>query len=353
MNKEMNMIAGKYEVDEILGNVLDEYGYLRKMRERTSTLWLDAMYVEKQADDKWKYIQSPANKHIRYDIVETGRDELDSYPYCVREWHEVGNNKWVHAGNGVFCKTLEDAHNRISAHEKSSIKISKLDENTREVKQEDGEIRLFIKKYDIWWPARKNEKGDIYPDLFAVGSNHEYLNKNFKRMLINLERKGLKEINLSHWSFIDMRFDKQLMKLMGFADKINFQNAYFCYSQFSSGQMKNADFSGASFDMTQTIDCTFHKCDFSKTIWHDPADGDMNWANAIMKSAFISCKFEDAQLNNTLSSKNKFFACNFYGANRAKQRASIRDKLSGYLQEVKSRNADRDVKQREDRQEER
>lgn len=232
------------------------------------------------------------------------------------------------------------------------------DENIKEVKLPDGTMGFQIKKYDMWWPAYKNEEGQIYPDLFQTGyydddSGREYTHEKLEEMLINLGKKGVKEIDFSHWSFTDIHFGKSFMKLTEFTDKINFRNAHFKNSIFYQQQMKKADFSRASFDMTRFIDCTFHKCNFSKTIWHDPANGDMNWANAIMKSAFISCKFEYAQLNNTMSSKNKVYACNFYGVNKAKQRTSVRDKLSGYLQEIKSRNADRDVKQREDRQEER
>lgn len=227
----------------------------------------------------------------------------------------------------------------------------KLNENVREEKQEDGKTKLFIKKNDIWWPAHKNDDGEVYPDLFAIGDDYEIIHNNLKKMLVNLERSGVKEIDFSNWVFTNVYFDGEIMKLMEFADRINLQNADFTHVVFCEGQMKNADFSRASFDMSQVIDSTFHNCNFSKTIWYDPADGDMSSANAIKKSVFTSCKFEYAQLNNTESSENKFFACNFRGVNE--QRKSIRDKLSGYLQEVKSRNADWDVKQHDHRQEER
>jgi hypothetical protein len=48
-------------------------------------------------------------------------------------------------------------------------------------------------------------------------------------MLADLERSGVKELDFSHWSFTDVRFDKSMMELMKFAHKINFRNASFCY----------------------------------------------------------------------------------------------------------------------------
>lgn len=323
----------------------------------------DAMYIEKSADEEWKYVQNSESKRVRYEIVETGRpNESFPYPYDfpfqVRKWYKVDTNQWAYAGEGIFCKTLEQAHDYINTQEKeithdSTAKISKSDENIREVQQKNGKVKLFCKKNDMWWPASKNDKGEVYPNLVAVSNNHIFLHNRLKKMFVNLERSGEKEIDFSNWSFTDIRFnEKSISELMKFANKINFKNAYLCYGYFGPGKLRNVNFFGATFDMYGIVKCTCLNCNFSNTVWEDPAIGK---GNLIENSTFVGCKFKKAQFKNTEMSNNKFMELDMYIASNMlnKVRTSVLNRLKENQQKVKSRDTDSDAKQHDYMREER
>ena len=327
----------------------------------------DALYIEKKSDAEWKHVQSSMSEHVRYEIVETGRPVESfpypyDFPYQVREWHKIDANQWAYSGEGIFCKTLEQANDYIATREREAIrgdkvKITKLDENIRKVPEKDNKEKLFIKKYNMWWPAYQNDKGEIYPNISAIGGNHELLHNNLKRMLADLERSGVKELDFSHWSFTDVRFDKSMMELMKFAHKINFRNASFCYGNFYSAELKNADFSGASFDMYGIVDCTFRNCDFSKTAWEEPAMEDAR--NIIKDSTFIGCDFKDAKFDSVEFSNNKFTRTYIdKSVYEPRNKPSILRKLNELEQSVAKNTkermgADRDINQHDHRREER
>ncbi|RKI81753.1 hypothetical protein D7V90_11885 [bacterium 1xD42-87] len=327
----------------------------------------DALYIEKKSDEAWKHVQSLVSEHVRYEIVETGRPVESfpypyDFPYQVREWHEIDTNQWAYSGEGIFCKTLEQANDYIATQEGRALRgnivqITKLDENIRKVSQKNDKDRLFIKKYDMWWSAYENDRGEINPTISAIGSDHELIHNYLKRMLTDLKRSGIKEIDFSHWSFTDVRFDKSMMELMKFADKINFRNASFCYGNFYSVELKNVDFSGASFDMYGIVDCTFRKCDFSRTAWEEPAMGDNG--NLIKDSTFIGCNFKDVKFDNAKFSNNKFTRTNIdkylYGpVNKPSVLRKLNELKQSVAKNTKERvSAERDVKQHDRRQEER
>lgn len=351
MSKEADKVKEKNYLDEALG-ALDYFLNIHHYWKSESIKeLLDGVYIERQANKQWQCIPSCIDKQIKYEIIETGKDEFDSFPYYVREWQEIDADRWAYAGEGIFCKTLEQANEYIVAQDGKAArgniaKIKKSDENIREVSQEKEEDKLFVKKYDIWWSAYKNEKGEIYPNVWGIGEENELMHDNLKRMMANLESAGVKEIDFSHWSFIGISFDESMLEQMKFAKEINFRNANFCYGAFRGGELKNVDFSGATFDMYGIAEATCHNCNLSNTVWEEvPANGS-KIANFIKDSTFVGCKFKNAQFKNTEISNNKVMA-------PAKARTSVLDGLRENLQKVKSKDTDRDAKQREHNQEER
>ena len=235
----------------------------------------------------------------------------------------------------------------------------KHDENIRKVQGEDGKINLFVKKYDIWWPAYRNDNGEVYPDLWGgTGAEGEEQVDNFKKVLIDSEKSGKKELDFSNWGFTAMLFDESIQKLMEFADQINFQGANFCYSGFENGQLENADFSGAYFDFSWIKKCTFRNCNFTEAVFNkaDPADKDP-WVSFICDSKLIGCNFKDAQLNDTELLRNRFIKSKFIDKGKVNnQKPSILSKLSKFKQSVaENAKSDPDVRenQRDHRQEER
>ena len=328
MSKDADKTEEKIYLDAVL-NALEDTKHWG--REPIKEL-LDGIYIERQANEQWQCVPSYVDKQIKYEIVETGKDEFDSFPYYVRVWQEIGANRWAYAGEGIFCKTLEQANEYIAAQDGKAAhgniaKIKKYDENIREVSPEKGKDKLFIKNYDIWWPAFKNEKGEIHPNIWGVGANHKLMHDNLKRMMANLESAGVKEIDF----------------------------AYFCYGAFRDGELKNVDFTGASFDMYGIVRSTCRNCNFSNTVWEDPESELKEDANLIQDSTFVGCKFKNAQFKNTKISNNKVMTPDMYIASNMlnKVKTSVLDKLKGNQQKVKARGTDRDAKQREHSQEER
>lgn len=163
-----------------------------------------------------------------------------------------------------------------------------------------GKKMKQIKKYDIWWPAYKNDKGEMFPALDATGDEYEYIHNNLRNMLIALEKSGVKEIDFSHWYFEGVIFDESMLSLMQFADKINFSEAYFCGS-FKNGQLKNVDFSRTMFDRSEFVniyicDCNFNKVSFFKKIY---------FINVCARNCSFDCRFQNLQLENVRISNNE------------------------------------------------
>ena len=49
----------------------------------------------------------------KFKIIETGRED---YKYNVEEWMSLDNGEtYLYAGNGRFCKTLEEVENYIES----------------------------------------------------------------------------------------------------------------------------------------------------------------------------------------------------------------------------------------------
>lgn len=359
MSKETDRIEEKFYLDAAL-NALEGTNHYGHYERKPIKELLDGIYIERQADEQWQCVPSRVDRQIKYEIIETGKDEFDSFPYYVREWQEIDTDRWAYAGEGIFCKTLEQANEYIAAQDGKAAhgniaKIKKSDENIREVSQEKGKDKLFIKKYDIWWPASKNEKGEIHPDIKGFGEDHKLMHDNLKRMMANLENTGVKEIDFSHWSFTDISFDESMLNQMKFANKINFKNAYFCYGAFRDGELKNVDFTGASFDMYGIVRSTCRNCNFSNTVWEDPESGLKVAVNFIKDSTFVGCKFKNAQFKNTEISNNKVMPPDMYIASNMlnKVKTSVLNKLKENQQKVKARDTDRDTKQRDHNREER
>lgn len=381
MSKEANKTEEEFYLVEEL-NALDFFvgeDYLGEGPIKYERV-LYAMYIERQSDDQWQCVPSRVDQQIKYEIIETGRDELNSFPYYVREWQEVDAGRWAYTGEGIFCKTLEQANEYIAAQDEKAAhgniaKIKKSSENIREVPRENGENKYFIKKYNIWWPASKNEKDEIYPNIMVFREgNDELMHNNLKRMMVNLENAGVREIDFSHWNFDGIIFDESMLNQMKFADKISFQNANFSYSAFRNGELKNVDFTGASFgrciigkfaghncnfsntvwggpdaDFNVISDSVFRNCNFSNTVWGDPESGQED-ANFIENSSFTRCSFKNAKLNSTKISGNKFVSMPNIKTN---VKISVLDKLKENQRKVKSRDTDRDTKQRDRSREDR
>lgn len=229
----------------------------------------------------------------------------------------------------------------------------KHNENIRKIQGEDGKVNLFVKKYNIWWSAYRNDNGKVYPSLFG-----EEEQVKLKQVLIDLEKSGKKELDFSHWDFTGVFFDESILKVMKFADRINFQGAYFCFSGFENGQLENADFSGARFKYGRIANCTFRNCNFTEAIFDraDPSDKDP-LVNYIWNSKLIGCNFKDVQWNDTELAENRFIKSQSIDKKKVKdQNPSVLSKLSKFKQSV-AENAKRNFgvreNQRDHRQEER
>lgn len=252
----------------------------------------------------------------------------------------------------------------------------KQDENIREVQRADGtkakewvqdaarniveqEVKeLEIKKYGMWWPAHENDKGEVYPYLFAPKYGRENLMDKLKQMLMKLEKSEIKEIDFSNWDFTGVYFDKSMINAMGFADKINFQNANFCYGSFFDGRLKNADFSGATFDQFGLMGCTWIKCNFSGAVFSGSDPTWNNDGNMISASAFIGCDFSDAQLNDTKIESSKFIRTKIDRARIGEQKPSVLNKLDKFKASVAGKmkadaGIERETQQKEHQREER
>lgn len=217
----------------------------------------------------------------------------------------------------------------------------KRDENIREVEQEDGEINLFIKKYDIWWPSSKNEKGEVFPDLRGE-EGYKSTHDNLRKMLIALEQSGAREIDFSHWSFSDLNFDEEILPLIEFADKIDFSGAYFGRVSFDSGQLKNADFSGVEFSQVYFGNIDIRDCNFDKT----------NFSEIYLtQSTFTACRFKDVQLDEVKSETgNRFINCKYINTDREKltSKPSVLGKINNFKNKIASmQNKSQDVKQKQ------
>lgn len=353
MSKEVEKMEEKFYLDVAL-NALEGTNHYRHYERDSIRELLDGIYIERQADEQWQCVASYVDKQIKYEVIETGKDEFDSFPYYVREWQEIDTDRWAYTGEGIFCKTLEHANEYIAVQDGKAAhgniaKIKKSDENIREVSQEKGKDKLFIKKYDIWWPAFKDEKGEIHPSIRGIGEDHKLMHDNLKRMMANLESAGVKKIDFSNWSFTDIDFDESMLNQMKFANKINFKNAYFCYGVFCDGELKNVDFTGASFDMYGIVRSTCRNCNFSNTVWGDPKSGLKEDASFIKDSTFVDCKFKNAQFNNTEISNNKFMTLDMYISSNMlnKVKTSVLNKLEENQHKVKLRDTNRDTKQRD------
>ncbi len=166
MSKEVDKREEKFYLDEAL-DALDYFLNTHYWGREPIEELLDRVYIERQANEQWQCVPSCIDKQIKYEIIETGKDKFDSFPYYVREWHEIDADCWAYTGEGIFCNTLEQANEYIAAQDGKAalgniVKIIKSDENIREVSQENGKDKIFIKKYGIWWPAYKNEKEFLF-----------------------------------------------------------------------------------------------------------------------------------------------------------------------------------------------
>lgn len=360
MSKEVEKMEEKFYLDAAL-NALEGTNHYGHYEKKPIKELLDGIYIERQADEQWQCVPSSVDKQIKYEIIETGKDEFDSFPYYVREWQEIDTDRWAYAGEGIFCKTLEQANEYIATQDGKAAhgniaKIKKSDENIREVSSEKGKDKLFIKKHDIWWPAFKDEKGEIHPSIWGVGDDYELMHDNLKRMLVSLESAGVKKIDFSHWNFTAIDFSEAMINQMRFANEINFKNANFCYGAFRGGELKNADFSGATFEMYGIVKTTCRNCNFSNTVWEDNQPVNEPEVTSFIKdSTFVDCKFKNAQFKNIETSNNKFMALDMYIASNMlnKVKTSVLDKLKENQQKVKSRDTDRDTKQRDHSREDR
>lgn len=357
MSKEAEKMEEKFYLDAAL-NALEDSNHWG--REPVKEL-LEGIYIERQTDEQWQCVPSYVDRQIKYEIIETGRDEFHGFPYYVREWQKIDTDRWAYAGEGIFCKTLEQANEYIATQDGKAArgniaKIKKSDENIREVSQKNGKDKYFIKKYDIWWPASKDEKGEIHPSIWGIGDNHKLMHDNLKRMMAGLESAGVSEIDFSHWSFTDISFNESMLNQMKFAKKINFRNAYFCYGAFRDGELKNVDFSGANFDMYGIVEATCRNCNFSNTVWETKQEEEYGpVANFIQDSTFVDCKFKNAQFNNTKISNNKVMAPDMYIASNMlnKVKTSVLDRLRENQQKAKARDTNQGAKQHDHRREER
>lgn len=235
----------------------------------------------------------------------------------------------------------------------------KQDENIREV-EEDGEIRLFVKKYDMWWPASKNKEGEVFPDLRGE-EGYKSTHDNLKKMLTSLEKSGTKEIDFSHWSFSDLNFDEEILPLMKFADKIDFSGAEFLRISFDSGQLENADFLGAEissvcFTDIDIRDCIFDKTNLGETYFTRINAHNCNFdqprfsENDIIRSTFTACRFKDVQLDEIKSVGNTFIKCKYINTDKEKltSKPSVLGKLNSFKDKLASmQNKNQDIAQKQ------
>lgn len=255
----------------------------------------------------------------------------------------------------------------------------------REIPQEDGKNNLFVKKYDIWWPAYKNDKGEVFPFLDATGDGYDSIHDNLKNMLIALEKSGEKEIDFSHWEFNGVnfkdskRFGNSILKLMEFADNIDFTGAHFwrCsfekdeYKNYSTekiekGQLKNAYFSEAVFNDAYFGNIDFRNCNFNKTefdntlfthndfrncsFYKTNLKGYSSAQNEIKKSTFTACKFDNVQLDYIESTGNRFANCKYKNTDKEKltSKPSVVGKIIFFKDKIASvQNKSQDVKQKQ------